>query len=134
MLAYAIFNQHDSTYRRAQDGMEFAFDTQPSTDYDVALVLQETACTSSLDTYLPIARTAAPRICVVQSKIDLVPHDWSWKHVNSLGFAVWCRHTYKVECLLVSTMSGDGIDGLLNYLGVLFITLLLTIFTTNIAD
>lgn len=108
-----------------------SFDTQSSTDCDVALVLQETRCTPSLDLYLPIARTAAPQICVIQSKIDLAPRDWSSEHAKLLNFAPWCRYTYNVECLLVSTLSGEGIDDLLSYLGKLGETPV-TVFGTDV--
>ncbi|KAI0684377.1 hypothetical protein C8Q76DRAFT_315401 [Earliella scabrosa] len=105
-------------YTRFQDQKRFSFDVQlkePTTS--IALILADaSSLPETIDPALRAARQCAPVVCLVYTKVDLVPRDYSINHIEFLGSGPFVGYTYDLDFFSVSCVTGEGIDDLLEYI------------------
>ncbi|KAI0757990.1 hypothetical protein C8Q74DRAFT_1302518 [Fomes fomentarius] len=106
---------------RAQDSKCFVFHARVGTapnptsnPTSIALVTVDSSVPriGPLKPTLDIAREAAPHVCVVFTKSDLIPRDYSMTHLNLLGRVPETSYVYDIDCIPVSTTSGEGLNDL----------------------
>ena len=84
----------------------------------VALILIDAQSPKVLtQTTLDMARTMATSTCVVHTKVDLLPADHSPTHLHYLGSVPYLAFFFDVDCLPVSLTTGEGVDGILLFIG-----------------
>ena len=86
----------------------------------MALVLQEANALvneEDIDRSLKAAREAASLVYVVQTKVDLIPRDFSPAHKRLLQTPAWFRYYRDIDCFPISTVTGEGIDELVCFIG-----------------
>ncbi len=66
---------------------------------------------------LDVARGVATSTCVVHTKIDLVPCDYSDRHLRYLGSKPFLSHQFDVDCLSVNLKTGAGVEDVLAFIG-----------------
>ncbi|KAI0705739.1 hypothetical protein C8T65DRAFT_652609 [Cerioporus squamosus] len=107
-------------YTRAADGMSFMFLARlgdEDSPAPIAVVLYDpTNPKANIAAHIQAAQHSAASVCVVQTKIDLVPSDFSDAHLASLQVAPWMGYNFQLDCFDVSLTTGDGFDALLTYL------------------
>ncbi|KAI0757995.1 hypothetical protein C8Q74DRAFT_1360217 [Fomes fomentarius] len=106
---------------RAQDSKCFVFHARVGTapnptsnPTSIALVTVDSSVPriGSLKPTLDIAREAAPYVCVVFTKSDLIPRDYSMTHLNFLEKVPNVSYVHDIDCISVSTTSREGLDDL----------------------
>ncbi|KAI0705740.1 hypothetical protein C8T65DRAFT_652611 [Cerioporus squamosus] len=107
-------------YTRAEDKKSFAFNAQlgrKGSPASVAVVLYDpTNAKRQIAPFVHEARQAASSVCIVQTKMDLVPSDFSSRHLDFCSVAADMGYKYQVDCFDVGLTVGDGVDELLAYL------------------
>jgi len=110
----------NKTFNCAQGRTRFTFDVRLGiipAPVDVALVLLDaTQGRQSLDSELKLAREAAPLAFIIQTKIDLIPRDYSAEHLSYLEKQPSYRYFSNTECLNISVLTGEGVNDLLAYI------------------
>lgn len=66
---------------------------------------------------LDVARRVATSTCVVHTKLDLVPCDYSIPHLRYLGSKPFLSYHFDVDCLCVNLTAGEGVDDILTFIG-----------------
>ena len=68
---------------------------------------------------LDVARRVATSACVLHTKLDLVPCDYSEPHLRYLASKPLLSHQFDVDCLSVNLTTGEGVDDVLAFIGAL---------------
>lgn len=65
------------------------------------------------------AQKLLPRICIVGTKLDLVPQDYSEKDLFARGFKSYYAHFMRLSYFAVSSVTGAGIAEVCDFIGML---------------
>lgn len=84
----------------------------------VALILVDSREPSEVPlTTLDTARRIAPSTCVVHTKRDRVPNDYSEHHISYLSSKYDLWQKYDIDCVSISLTTGEGIDDVIAFIG-----------------
>ncbi|KAI1794471.1 hypothetical protein LXA43DRAFT_142471 [Ganoderma leucocontextum] len=112
---------NNRVYRCPQDGRRLLLDVQPgdgSSQASVALILLDAQEPEGLSpATLDVARRIATSTCIVHTKLDLVPCDYSERHLRYLGSKPFLSYKFDVDCLSVNLATGQGVDDVLAFIG-----------------
>ncbi|PIL23322.1 hypothetical protein GSI_14633 [Ganoderma sinense ZZ0214-1] len=116
-----ISTLNNRVYCCPQDGRRLLLEVQLGdglSQASVAMILLDARKPEiiSLDT-IDVARRIAISTCVVHTKLDLVPCDYSDPHLRFLASRPLLSHRLDVDCLSVNLKTGEGIDDILAFIG-----------------
>lgn len=84
----------------------------------VALVLVDSQEPSEVSlTTLDTVRRMATSTCVVHTKRDLVPSDYSERHISYLSSKYALLQQFDIDCFSVNLTTGEGVDDVLAFIG-----------------
>ncbi|KAM5530676.1 hypothetical protein V8D89_015648 [Ganoderma adspersum] len=115
----SVLNQR--VYRSPQDGRLFVLDVQLGkglSEASVALILVDSQDPREVPlTTLETTRRIAPSTCVVHTKGDRVPSDYSEHHISYLSSKYDLWQKYDIDCLSTNLITGEGIDDVIAFIG-----------------
>ncbi|PIL23323.1 hypothetical protein GSI_14634 [Ganoderma sinense ZZ0214-1] len=112
---------NNRVYRCPRDGRRLRLEVQLGdrlSEASVALILVDAREPGILSpATVDVAQRVATSTCVVHTKLDLVPCDYSHNHLRYLGSKPLLSHRFDIDCLSVNLTTGEGIDDVLAFIG-----------------
>ncbi len=113
--------QNKRVCRCRQDGSLLVLDVQLGkglSEASVALILVDSQEPSEVPlTTLDTARIIATSTCIVHTKRDLVPNDYSEHHISYLSSKYDLLQKFDLDCFSANLTTGQGIDEVLAFIG-----------------